>query len=194
MATVAWDRNTRLFHWGLAVAIGIELVSGLYVSDPRTRLYFHLHEAGGLLAAAVILLHWMWSFANRDLGILFPWNGVGLGRARAELIAMFQGRLPGRGRQVGLSGLVHGLGLLAATGMAVTGVFIFMIIPGGPGASAASTGYAAFTSLSLLHKSLSHLVWVYMGGHVVIAVVHQLRGHQVFGAIFAGSAHKESAD
>ncbi|MGA7801841.1 MAG: cytochrome b/b6 domain-containing protein [Gammaproteobacteria bacterium] len=194
MQTSAWDRNTRLFHWGLAVTISFELISGLYVSAPDTRLYFHLHEACGLVAAAVIALHWMWSFANRDLSILFPWNAEGFARARAELVGALWGRLPAQGRRAGLSSLVHGLGLLAATGMALTGVFIFMVIPGGQGASAASTDYAMFTSLALLHKSLSHFVWAYLGGHLAFAIFHQFRGHSVFGAIFIGSTDAKSAE
>lgn len=194
MPAVPWDRNTRLLHWGLVVSITFELFSGLYVSDPNTRLYFRMHEIGGLTAAGFVLLHWMWSFAQQDLGILFPWNAKGLAQSRDELLGMLRGRLPERGHTVGLSGFVHGLGLLAASGMALSGVFIFLVIPGGMGAAAASSNYALFTGLSVFHRSLSSFLWAYLGGHVVFAILHQLQGHPVFGAIFTGRVEPESVE
>lgn len=194
MSAVPWDRNTRLLHFGLVLSITFELFSGLFVSDPNTRLYFRMHEIGGLTAAGFVLLHWMWSFARQDLAILFPWNAQGLARSRDELIGMLRGRLPQQGHTVGLSGFVHGLGLLAASGMALSGVFIFLIIPGGLGASSASTNYALFTGLSVLHRFLSSFLWAYLGGHVVFAILHQVQGHPVFGAIFAGRTELESAE
>jgi hypothetical protein len=42
----------------------------------------------------------------------------------------------------------------------------------------------AFTRFSLDHKVFGTLVWVYLGGHVTFALLHQLAGHKVFGDIF----------
>lgn len=181
MSDADWNPVTRLMHWALAITLTFQLFSGLFVASPQTRLYFHLHEAVGLIAGVVILMEWMWIYTDREGRILFPWSRVGLARVGSELAGLLRGQLPERGRRVGLSGFVHGLGLLAMTGMAVTGVLIFVVVPAG---HTGSTDYGSFTALSLLHRFLAQFAWAYWIGHVVFAVLHQVRGSNVFGAIF----------
>lgn len=185
-SSVEWDGFTRVLHWGLTLFVTFQLFSGLWISTPGTLVYFHWHEYVGLAAAAVILLHWMWSFTCRDLGVLFPWNGAGFARIGKETRGMLHGQVPAAGHQVGLSSFVHGLGLLAMTGMAVTGVLLFLVIPVRLGGMATGTHSGAITSLSLIHRYLSYLAWIYWGGHVGFALLHQLRGGRIFGAIFLG--------
>lgn len=194
MEQASWDFGTRLTHWGLAITITFELVSGLYVSSSNTYLYIHMHEIGGLAAGGFVLLTWMWSFANRTLDILFCWNSKGMARVGSELLGLLRGRLPASGRTVGLSGFVHGLGLLAATGMAVTGVLIYLVIPGGLGAAANSTSYGFFTGLAVIHGFLADFLWAYLVGHVLFAILHQARRNPVFGAIFLRGGHARIAD
>ena len=186
----SWNNGTRLLHWGLAVMISFQLFSGLFVATPGTLVYFYIHEWGGLATAVVIALNWLWSYANYDLALLFPWDGAGRADVVAELQGLRHGRLPRAGRVRGLSSFVHGLGLLAVTGMAVTGTLIYLVIPGGLGAFAHSRHYMAFTDLVRLHKVIAALVWVYWTGHVGFAVLHQIRGGRVFEGIFGpGPAH-----
>lgn len=181
-----WDGVTRVLHWGLTLFITFQLFSGLLVSTPGTLVYFHWHEYVGLAAAAVILVHWMWSFTRQDLGLLFPWNGAGFARVREEFVGMLQGRLPAAGPQVGLSSFIHGLGLLAMTVMGFTGVLLFLVIPQSAGGMAAAANPVAITSLSLIHRYMSYLAWLYWLGHVAFALLHQFRGGGVFGAIYLG--------
>lgn len=187
---VEWDGFTRILHWGLTLCVTFQLFTGLFVSAPGTLRYFHWHEYGGLIASAVILLHWMWSFTIRDLGLLFPWNPNNFGRVKVEAIGLLRGNIPAAGRQVGLSSFIHGLGLLAMSGMAVSGVFLFVFIPVRLGGMDPSAHPAAITALSLIHRYLSYGAWAYWVGHVGFAILHQLRGNRVFGAIYLGRAEK----
>lgn len=189
-AAARWDGFTRVLHWGLTLCVTFQLFSGLWISTPGTLLYFHWHEYMGLAAAAVILMHWIWSFSHRDLGLLFPWHAAGLARVGGEMAGMLRGRLPAAGPQIGLSSFVHGLGLLAMTGMAATGVLLFMLIPARLGGLADGPHPAAITSLSLIHRYLAYLAWTYWCGHVGFAVLHQLRGARVFGGIYLGRADR----
>ncbi len=184
MDTDSWDNGTRLLHWGLAVMISFQIFSGLLVATPGTLVYFYVHEWGGLATTVVIALNWFWSYANYDLALLFPWNDAGMADVVAELQKLRCGRLPRPGRVRGLSSFGHGLGLLAVTGMAVTGTLIYVVIPGGLGALAHSRHYMAFTDLVRLHKVIAGLVWVYWVGHVGFAFLHQVHGGRVFGGIF----------
>ncbi|WP_298135201.1 cytochrome b/b6 domain-containing protein, partial [Acidiferrobacter sp.] len=92
---------------------------------------------------------------------------------------VFQGKLPGSGDTLGLSSFAHGVGLLAVSGMAITGLLMYMEIPGGYGLSLHSTAYALFTTLATTHLWLSYLVWAYLIGHVFFAALQQVLGHNV---------------
>ena len=102
-------------------------------------------------------------------------------RITAELREAPAAPLPARR---GLPGFWHGIGILSMTGLAITGVLIFLVIPGGRGASSSSAGAAAFTTLSGVHREISYVAWVYWIGHVSAAILHQVRGDPVFRAIF----------
>ncbi|MDA8382939.1 MAG: cytochrome b/b6 domain-containing protein [Betaproteobacteria bacterium] len=180
---VQWHSVTRSVHWGLALFLTFQLFSGLFVSTPDVA-YFYAHEVGGLLGTLVVVIAWLWGFANEDYFFWFPWGHEGRAAIASDVRAMFAGDLPRTGRIRGLSSFIHGLGLLAATGMALTGLVIFFVIPGGRGASAASTHYLAFTDFSVMHKALADLLWAYWFGHVGFALLHQYRGHKVLNAIF----------
>jgi len=186
-----WDLPTRVLHWALAITITVQLADSFFIDASQTRAFFYVHEAIGLAAALIILLHWMWSFANLDLHLLFPWWGDGWERVKAESRDLLRGRLPSGGRRAGLSSFVHGLGLLAVTAMGLTGFLIFVVVPGGRGAMAHSTHYQAFTDLSAVHAFFSWFVWVYWGGHVGSALVHLFRREPVFGEIFLNGGAAE---
>lgn len=181
-----WDAITRLLHWIIMLTVTFQLFSSIYMSNPGTQYLFPIHEYVGLVSAAAILFFWMYSFSVHDWSVLFPWNSEGLATVWDELIGILRLRLPKAGRRVGLSGFVHGLGLLALTGGAVTGVFIYLIVPGGQHANP-SDG-AIFTHLSLLHAFFGELVWAYWIGHAAFAVLHQLAGTRVFRDIFGFSS------
>lgn len=179
-----WDLATRLLHWLLAITITLELATSFLIDDSATRVYFYIHEYVGLAAAAAVLLHWMWSFANYDVQLLFPWSGENRQRVKTELRAFLHGRLPMGGRQAGLSSFVHGFGMLAVLGMGLTGFFIYLVVPGGRGAMANSTHFEAFTNLSAIHVFFTWFVWAYWLGHVASTLAHVLQRDRVLAPIF----------
>ena len=187
MAEKTWDMPTRILHWLLVVTICLQLATSFLVDDPHTRLYFYVHEYIGLLAGLVILAHWMWSYANGDLRIMFPWGGERWAKVKSEFRELLHGKLSMGGRQPGLSSFVHGLGFLTVSMMAFTGFLIYEVIPGGRGASANSHHYQAFTNLSGIHAFFSYFLWAYMIGHVGTALLHLFRKEHVFGEIFLDS-------
>lgn len=181
-----WDPITRLLHWTIMLSVTFQLFSSLFMASSATQFLFPVHEYVGVFASAAVLWFWKHSFDTHDWAILFPWNRAGLATVWAEMKGLLRFRLPGAGRQVGLSGFVHGLGVLALTGGAVTGVFISLILPGGHHVNPSDA--QAFTSLSLLHVFFGKLIWVYWFGHTAFAVLHQMAGNRVFRGIFGFSS------
>ncbi len=183
-----WDIGTKVLHGGLSTILTFELFGGLLVSDPNTRMYFIIHEWSGILAAAILMVEWLWIYADRQGNILFPWKSNGRSAIKADILGLLKGKLPQTGRTVGLPGFWHGIGILSMTGLAITGVLIYFVIPGGRGASSSSAGAGAFTMLSGVHREISYVAWVYWIGHVSAAIIHQMQGDPVFRAMFWGTA------
>jgi cytochrome b len=179
-----WDKVTRITHWALMITFTFQLFGGLLVSTPGTYVYFYAHEYGGLLALAVIVAFWLWTHTNYDVPRLFPWSRAGMQEVMTELRGLRRERLPAPGRARGLSSFVHGLGLLAATGMALTGLMIFLTVPGGRGAWDDTTSYSAFTNFVLLHKLIAYPLWIYYFGHIGFTALHLFRQTTGIGAIF----------
>lgn len=186
METHTWDRGTRLVHSALAVAVLLELFTGVVVSEGSHPAWLWVHTLVGLLTAVIIIVHWLWTWAHRDIGVLFPWNRPGMTVVGRELLGVWRGALPGYGDTVGLSSFVHGVGLLAVSGMALTGVVMYGVIPGGYGLSLQSSAYGLFTWLATTHLLLSYVVWFYLTGHLVFAALHQVHGNRVLQRIYSG--------
>ena len=185
----SWDRNSRLIHWALSVTVVFQQVSSIWMSDPGTQYLFPYHRIIGAIAAAVVLFFWLYSYAIYDFKILFPWGRESRREVFNELRRLFQRRLPASGRRIGLSSFVHGLGILALTGCALTGVVMFAMIP--PGHIGPPEDPIAFTRYTLQHKFFGEMLWLYICGHVIFAVIHQLVGDNVFGAIFSLKREKD---
>ena len=177
-----WDIQLRLLHWAIAVSATFQQFSSLFMSDPGSQYLFPWHRIVGVVAAAALLLFWLYSYAIYDLKMLFPWGREGRRAVWRDSLALLRGRLPHSGRGIGLSGFVHGLGLLALSGCAVTGTIMFSMIP--PGHVGPPADGLAFTRYTLQHKFFGELLWLYWCGHVAFALLHQLAGDNVFGAIF----------
>ncbi len=182
MSASTWNRGTRWLHGGLAVTVTLQLLLSLVMQAPGDgpppaglpALLFEAHEFVGLTALAIVLLHWGWSLFAADgaaLRHLFPLSRDARAEVVAELRALLRGRLPEGGPRGGLPGLVHGLGLLAVTGAAVSGAVIFALLP-----EAAPPPAPAHTVMEA-HSFIAFFVWSYWAGHVALAVIHQFAGH-----------------
>lgn len=183
-----WRRPVRWLHFALALTITLQLINSLIMSPPFYRhtsafglATFGMHEYLGLLAAAVVLLHWLWMpFERRRMfSHLFPWGLQGRREIADDLRTLARGELPAESDRGGLSGLVHGLGLMAATGAGITGVLLYVLM------SAPSAPALLFYLAAELHSAFGNIMWAYLGGHVLLAAMHHLIGHSTLKRMFS---------
>jgi len=181
MTQAKWSLPTRWLHVGMALTVSLQLMISLVMEPPDeehaselARAAFEAHEAVGLAAVAIILIHWLWSMAGKadgGLAHLFPWGGAAGAEVKADITGLMKGELPDGGPRGGLPGLVHGLGFLAVTAMALTGAVLFVIFP--------ETGKPDDTveSFAEIHEFIANFVWVYWFGHIAMALMHKFAGH-----------------
>lgn len=180
----------RLLHALVALSITFQLVISLVMDHPRASrpmsadggLYFLWHEWAGLAALAVLLLGWIYRlirWKRESQGRLLPW-AIPAGRrslldeARQFLLLRWT-RIPEDGA---LSGTVHGLGLLIASAMALTGVLLYIEL--GP-RNAVTPGVR---TMMQLHSFLATFMWIYLCGHALMALWHQYMGHGALKRVF----------
>lgn len=176
-----WSLATRFLHLGMVLTVSFQLLISLIMVTPDheggifSRLAFEAHEVIGLSALTIVFLHWGWSLVNQLNGEpnhLFPWFGAARQKLLQEMKDVLKGKLPAGGNRGGLPGFIHGLGLLAVTGIAVTGGLLFVLFP--------ETGKAGFVveAIAELHEGLATLVWTYWLGHGGVAILHHVSGHK----------------
>jgi len=182
-----WSRPLRLLHLLLAIAVTAQLFIGSFMRSPHTgrpdTFGFEAHEVLGFTILALIVLHWLWSFTHpiEGLGHLFPWTRKGIRRVLAQFWqAVRYQQLPSSGPDVdsGLAGFTHGLGLLAVTGMAITGCIFYL-------SRMAGAGHSTLEIIEDVHDTLAVITWIYWGGHLAITVIHSLLRHPTFKAMFS---------
>jgi cytochrome b561 len=185
--------TTRILHAALAVAIVHQLVISWFMERPKPggpteNLAFDLHETVGLISLGLLALYWLWTMLRLNEegpGALIPWFSAerrrrvlaDIGNYRNSLV---QRRLPPPMAEMPLASAIHGLGLLVATAMAVTGAIVYALM--GADGSLAGGGRLVLE----LHEVLANLMWAYLIGHAGIAVVHDIVGHRVLGRMFLG--------
>lgn len=172
---------SKALHLLLAVAVLHQLVISQFMSAPRPGRaedpLFELHEIVGLAALTILVFFWLWAFVRRGetrLRRLFPWFSAAALRdlrldARHHLRAVRSRRLP-LNEDGALASATHGLGLLIASVMALTGAF----------------GYLVPSARSLLgiHEAVAPLMWLYLVAHSGMAVLHELAGHKLLRTMF----------
>ncbi len=192
-----WDSPVRILHWLLVITVMFQLFSSLIMADSSTQFLYLFHELVGLAAGLCVVVFWLYAYAVREFDILFPWNRTGVRAAAGELRGLLRGQLPKTGRQIGLSGFVHGLGLLALTGSGITGLILSTLTP--MGSRASLTDAVEFTNMSLTHKFFGEIFWIYCIGHITFALLHQFSGVNVLRGIFrftdtvSPAAHEEDS-
>ena len=191
---MTYDRITRWLHAGIALAVVIQLVSSQVMAVPQPgqllnqgeTTLFSVHRWSGICVLSLLALHWLWGLAGHvayGWGHLFPWfSGTRLRRLLSALKAMpdwLRGRLSGESREtIPLAGAVHGLGLVVATGMALTGSTIFF----GMAPDGSMNGFIEV--VREIHGFIANFIWAYFVGHVGMAVLHQLRGESLISNMF----------
>jgi hypothetical protein len=111
---------------------------------------------------------------------LFPWmSRQGLRQIGENLRDFACLRWTALSEDSALSGTIHGLGLLLATALAVTGGALYVAL--WPTDVLTPTG----RSIMRVHSFLSTFMWVYLGGHVAMALWHQYDGHGTLRRMFS---------
>ncbi len=180
-----YDRATRWLHAGIALGVTAQLGLSLLMEAPDDKdevlasglplQLFEAHEYIGMFLLALLVLHWLWSLSGHvedGFGHLFPWfTKERMGKVMIEIKEALKFRVSDPGISNALVGAVHGLGLLAATGMAVTGVVIFFNL------SEAGHMTKLGEAFHGIHGTIAPLMWAYLIGHVALAVIHKRMGH-----------------
>ena len=184
-----WSVQTRWLHLGLALTVTLQLAISLIMEPPNKKsasavahTAFEAHEVVGIAAVVIVLAHWVWVLSGRadgGLARLFPWSGSAWTEVKADAAGLMNRQLPNGGARGGLPGLVHGLGFLAVTGMALTGAVLFAIFP--------ETGKPddSVKFFAEIHEFIANFVWVYWGGHVALAFLHKQAGHSTVQDMFS---------
>lgn len=188
----SWHIITRLLHGLIAIGIIAQLLSSQFMAAPDKlkdatgvqQFYWESHEILGLFTVIVMLLHWLWIFSSRSdvsFSKLFPWNKKGIKAAMTDLSHFIKNRtIPDMQMENGLSSIVHGLGFLVASFMAVSGFALYLVIDWVSGA-----GSSLFESVVSVHQFFANLMWAYLIGHVVAAVCHEYKGERIIQAMFS---------
>lgn len=187
-AGATWSRPLKTIHFLLAAAVTAQLFVGSFMRSPHPgrpdTFGFETHEVLGAAILVLIILHWLWSCTHPNEGLrhLFPWTRKGL---RNVVNEFWQGvryqRLPPGGpggRDGGLAGFVHGLGLLAVTAMVVIGGTFFV-------ARLAGASHGTLETIEDVHDVFAVIVWIYWGGHLAVTVLHSLLRQPVWQRMFS---------
>jgi len=194
MAMQGYHVTTRWLHAGLIVGVLFQLSSSLLMSHPDDHgtpfgnLLMSLHQLDGLIVAVIVLANVLWAIVmrgeqnNRQMAVLLSpqhWHDakVVLGKLPAALLGKSAFIQPNNA----LSMIIEMLGLLVMAGMAITGTIIwFTSEPSGHSHEHISQGMEL---LLTSHSLLSKLLWLYVIGHVFMALMHMRAGHRPFARI-----------
>lgn len=175
------SRTTRWLHLLIALAIVAQMIMSLIEEprlDPPENFWFEVHEKVGLASLALLFVFWIWAVLRRreeGLGHFFPWFSASrlreLSRDLRAHAALFRtGELPISADQP-LAGAVHGLGLIVATILAVTGTVGYF--------------FASVPYMLGIHEAMVWPMWIYLIGHAAMAIVHEFKGDGVIRAMFS---------
>ena len=180
------SHSTRALHLSLLVIVVSQLLTSQVMERPfpgeEPGWPFLLHEWIGLAGVGVITLFWLWSLARNSpetpLSRLIPWFSP---KRLADIVAEIGGfagdvlvlRMPSFELDA-IASAVHGLGLMLASFLALSGAAWYFVFAGTPNAK----------TVMGLHSLAGNLMWVYLIGHASMAILHQLAGDQVFSRMF----------
>ncbi len=175
---------TRLLHLALLICVCNQLLTSQWMTRPfpgvSPTTLFILHEYIGMGSLGLVLLFWLWTLIRHGesrIGRLFPWlspRAIGdVLRDTWVQIKSLRQRDPLAESDGALASAIHGLGLLAMTGLAATGTTYFVM----------RGTVISFYALEL-HSALGNLMWAYLFGHAGFAVLHHLLGHDILRPMF----------
>lgn len=174
---------TKILHSLAALAIIAQLGLSLVMQSPsRSRpgdSFFEIHEKVGIAATAILVAFWIWSIIRSGetrLVAFFPWFSLKqLGLVAADAKRLFAPLEP-ESTERPFASAIHGLGLIVATVMALSGVLGYFVASAKP--------------LLEVHETAAPLMWAYLIGHVAVSLLHELRGERIIWAMLSLSARK----
>ena len=185
-----YSRIIRALHALTALTITFQMVISLVMDHPRTSrpmsatggLFFRWHEWLGLAALAILVCGWAYrlsSWKRESQGRLFPWlSSPGRQALFQDLKQFLLLRWTSIPEDGALAGTVHGLGLLIAAAMVLTGGVIYFLL--GPQDTVTPT----VRSVMEVHSFLATFMWIYLCSHAFMGVWHQYMGHGNLGRMF----------
>lgn len=179
-----WPCSVRLCHILMAIGITIQLWSSLVMSAPSplkspeqlALVFFWIHVYAGIIASVTALGNMIAVIFNNTLrGHLFPWHKKYLPEFFTDIKTLLKFKLlPVGPKHGGLGGFIHGLGLLCAVAMSITGLILAYVYLGKPlpinSPYWAKTGF--LHDIKELHKFIATFMWIYWCGHVLMALSH----------------------
>lgn len=174
---------TKALHALLALSITHQLLISLVMEEPHPprrpiETPFQLHAWVGVASFGIVMAFWLWTLARRSeagIGAFVPWFSASRRRAilddlRAYGAALRRLEMPDATVHAAFANAVHGLGLLLATYLSATGFIVY-------------TQMAADGSMTRLghmladwHGALANVMWAYLIGHALMALLHQILG------------------
>ncbi len=184
--SVARSHMTRVLHLALLLTVVDQLLTSLIMERPLPGedpdWPYALHEQVGLVGLGVLTLFWLWMLIRDEretpLQRLFPWfSAESLAEladdVRAVVRALVALRAPPL-RLDALSSAIHGLGLLLATFLAMSGAAWFALFTGTP----------CGRIVLMAHKLAGNVMWAYLIAHASAALLHHALGDRIFARMF----------
>lgn len=164
--------TTKILHWLAALAIVVQLGLSLVMQSPGKNRpgdsLFEIHEKVGIGAVAILVAFWIWGMIRSGetrFVAFFPWfSPKQLRLVASDAKRLFAPLDMGREERP-FASAVHGLGLIIATIMALSGLIGYFV--------------ASARFLLSVHETVAPLMWAYLIGHVAISLIHELQGERV---------------
>ena len=190
-----WSKITRWLHALIAISIVGQLISSLILVPPDEMaeatfiggMAMETHEIMGLFAAALLFLHWLWSFMSNSeikLSKLFPFSINGYRKITSEISYLLKyKKLPSGTEQENtgnLASLFHGFGLIIASFVAFSGAGLYYVMD----FTARGFENPLFENIAEIHELFGNLMWFYLGVHVLAAVWHEYSNERIIRLMF----------
>jgi cytochrome b len=178
-----WDLPTRVFHWGLVLAVAVAVVSGEVGGD-----WMRLHQGAGLAIIGLLVFRLVWGFVGSTHS-----RFASFAPTPRKLLAYLKGRWQGIGHNpLGAISVLVLLALLAW--QAGTGLFANDEIDfTGPLYPLVSDELAL--QLTGLHRLAAWALFALVGLHVAAIVFHVVvRRHDLLRPMLTGYQEVSSAD
>ncbi|ATX81579.1 Cytochrome b561 [Mariprofundus ferrinatatus] len=190
-----YEKSTRILHILLMLTVLAQLLSEQFMQVPKpgkaidqlAGFIFSIHQFGGFVVLIVAIAYLM-TVLDRDESRLrlFPWLDPAKRKSliteiKCDIPGWFKGVLPPPEQAHLIAGTVHGLGLMLATGLGLTGSIIYLGMKHDGGMP------PAVHTIKELHELLGTTLWFFVVGHLLMALLHQIKGHRVLQKMFTAN-------